>query len=493
MCSIKKTFRLYRLVFQQKTTLLLLLIFLFTFFTSHETQAKKRKNAVRKRIERILKNDELADACIGIKIVNVNKNKVLFDYNSEKLFTPASTLKLLTTSAALAFLPENASFETKILSNGVIVDSVLLGDLIFRAGGDPLFSYEELDSLLTEFVKLGVKEIRGNIIGDVAWSDSAWFGKGWMWDDNPEPFMPYLSPLTLEEARVRVIVSPSAPYSLARVEIYPPAPSIKVVNEVLTVADDTTYFTVNRNWRNNDNTIFVEGFIAPDSEPDTTFLNVFAPERVFLEAAKLTLEQKSVKTAGKTFVKRRVPYIKEFFTFERKIDSVIFKTNKESDNFCAEMLLRKLGEELYGKPATAKKGVAAIDSLIALAGGEPEKYEIVDGSGISRYNLLSPALLVEILNFLRTEKPEVFAGLVETLPVMGVDGTLEERHRKGRVFGNVRAKTGTMTAVSALAGLTVNRSGDTLLFSIMMQNFSTSVSRARLFQDIICEIISNSR
>ncbi len=478
-----------------KNTLIpILLIFALLLAQSSFVYAGKRKrNTTRKKIERILNKKIFNDACVGIKIINLDKNKILFEKNSEKLFTPASTQKLLTTSAALCFLPENYVFETKILSNGVAVDSVLRGDLIFRGGGDPLLTYAELDSLLEIFVSLGINEIRGNIVGDVAWCDSNYFGKGWMWDDNPEPFMPYISPLSLEEATVRIIVKPSAPYSLADIEILPDVPSIKIVNKILTVSDDTTYFTLERNWRKNDNTIFAEGFVSEFSEPDTTFLNIYAPAKVFLEAAKKSLETKGVKVRGKTIVKRNVPYVKEFLSFKRNIDTVIFRANKESDNLCAEMLFRALGEELYGKPATEKKGVAAIDSLITLLGRKPWAYTVVDGSGVSRYNLISPALLVDLIKFLRTEKPRAYEKLIASLPVMGVDGTLKERHKKGKAFGNARAKTGTMTAVSALVGITKNRSGDTILFAMMMQNFSASVARIRLYQDIITEILSNSR
>lgn len=469
----------------------LLVLFVFSFLPANSF-AKKKKNRTAKKIERILNKKVFDDACVGIEIFNATKNKFVFRKNSRKLFTPASNLKLLTTSAALCFIPDY-KFETKILSNGVIVDSVLLGDLIFRGGGDPLFSYAELDSLLSEFVNLGVKEIRGNIVGDVSWSDSLYFGKGWMWDDNPEPFMPYLSPLALEEATVRIIVKPSASFSLANIEVYPPTSEIKATNKILTVKEDTTYFTIERNWQKNDNAIFADGFISANSEPDTTYLNLFAPEKIFLSVAKENLENKGVRVAGEIKVKRGAPYVKEFFTFEREIDSVIFKANKESDNFCAEMLLRALANEFYGKPATAEKGAMVIDSLISLIGEDPKKFEIVDGSGISRYNLILPDLIVKILNYLRTEKPRKFEFLVQTLPVMGVDGTLEERHKKGFSYGNVRAKTGTMSSVSSLSGVLKNKSGDALIFSMMMQNFSAPVSVIRFYQDVICEILAKSK
>jgi D-alanyl-D-alanine carboxypeptidase/D-alanyl-D-alanine-endopeptidase (penicillin-binding protein 4) len=472
--------------------ILFTLIFSFLFYPQNISARNKNKQAI-KRIEKILSRPELSDAFTGIEIYNLNKKKIFFEKNAHKLFTPASSLKLLTTSAALFFMPDSYKFETKLRSNGVIVDSVLKGDLIFRGGGDPLFSYVELDSLIKNFASLGVKEVKGNLLGDVGWSDSLYFGKGWMWDDNPEPFVPYISPLTLESSKIRIIVKPSAPFTLAQVEVFPPVSSIQIKNNILTVADDTTYFTVTRNLKNNDNTIITDGFVALNSLPDTTYLNVYAPEKIFIDAAKKLLDEKNIKINGKTKIARNVPFVKEFYSYGRSLDSVIYKTNKESDNFCAEMTLRALGEYIFGKPATAKKGIAVIDSLITLIGKDPETYTIADGSGISRYNLISPELLVETFKFLHDNKPAAFTKLINTLPIMGVDGTLEDRHKKGVAFGNAKAKTGTMTAVSSLCGITENRSGDTLIFSIMMQNFSSSVADVRLYQDIITEIISKLR
>ncbi len=481
----------------KKQVVIALTFFLFfiiiknNFSLSRKKSTHKRK--LKKRIERILSKDVFSDAFVGIEIFNLNKNKILFEKNSHKLFTPASNLKLLTTSAALYFLPDSFTFTTDFLSNGVVVDSVLRGDLIIRGGGDPLFTYRELDSLLTLFVNSGLKKINGDIIGDIAWKDSLYFGKGWMCDDNPEPFLPYLSALMLEEGNVRIIVKPTSPFSLANIEVYPPVSSIELNNNVLTISDDTTYFTITRNWRENGNTIFADGFISQNSEPDTTFLNLYAPEKIFLDAVEKILIDKGIDFTGGKLIKRNVSYVKKLFSFERNIDTVITKANKESDNLCAEMLLRALAYEYYGKPATAKNGILMLDSLIKLSDENPDDFKIVDGSGISRYNLISPDLIIKMFVFLHKNNPKVFYKLISTLPVMGIDGTLESRHKKGKAFGVARAKTGTMSTVSSLSGLTINATGDTLLFSMMMQNFSGRLSVVRLYQDIITEILTKSK
>ena len=119
---------------------------------------------------------------------------------------------------------------------------------------------------------------------------------------------------------------------------------------------------------------------------------------------------------------------------------------------------------------------------------EPDNYNIVDGSGVSMYNYISPDLLVAYLKYAYTHK-EIFEPFYEALPIAGVDGTLRYRMRKSNVFRNVHAKTGTVKGVSSLAGYVRSAKGDLLAFAIINQNV-LSGRKARLFQDKVCEILA---
>jgi len=177
----------------------------------------------------------------------------------------------------------------------------------------------------------------------------------------------------------------------------------------------------------------------------------------------------------------------------RPFDEVILNLNKNSDNLSAEMTLRALGLEFFGAPSSAEKGIRMIDSLITLAGFEPEDYRIVDGSGVSHYNLITPELIVGIFTFLNKNRPELLRILKDSFPVAGMDGTLKNRMKNSAAFGNVRAKTGTLSGVSTLSGFVNSASGKEIAFSIFLQNFTGSAKMARDYQDKICEIMAEMR
>ena len=176
-------------------------------------------------------------------------------------------------------------------------------------------------------------------------------------------------------------------------------------------------------------------------------------------------------------------------SFNRKYSDVIVNLNKESDNLSAEMTLLALAEKYYGKPANAKNGVNVIEKMIDEIGLKTENYRLVDGSGVSHYNVVSAELLVSILKYIYENKPELYEILYNSFPIAGVDGTLEHRMEKSYVKNNVHAKTGTLTGVSTLSGYLTNKKNHTIAFSIMMQNYIGSSSKAKDLQDDICKIL----
>ncbi|MGE5410566.1 MAG: D-alanyl-D-alanine carboxypeptidase/D-alanyl-D-alanine-endopeptidase, partial [Clostridiales bacterium] len=168
----------------------------------------------------------------------------------------------------------------------------------------------------------------------------------------------------------------------------------------------------------------------------------------------------------------------------------IMGLNKNSDNLSAEMVLRALSVKYFGRPANADNGIKMVDSLITLSGLDNKSYRIVDGSGVSHYNLINAHLLLNVLRFIYQNRPELFNILYNSFPVAGVDGTLRERMKSGSAFNNVHAKTGTISGVSCLSGYAKSKSGHLLAFSLMFQNYAGSSSRAVKIQNAICQILS---
>jgi D-alanyl-D-alanine carboxypeptidase/D-alanyl-D-alanine-endopeptidase (penicillin-binding protein 4) len=177
----------------------------------------------------------------------------------------------------------------------------------------------------------------------------------------------------------------------------------------------------------------------------------------------------------------------------RSLDTVLVNMNKESDNLSAEMILYALALNDSGAPASAENGIEAIKKMIVLTGLDADNYLLADGSGISRYNLISAELTNTIIKYFYYSQPDIFNTFYNTLPTAGIDGTLENRMRNTSAEGNVRAKTGTLNGVSALSGFVNDTNGDLIAFSIFIQNYTEKNLTARKFIDRICELLARSK
>ena len=185
--------------------------------------------------------------------------------------------------------------------------------------------------------------------------------------------------------------------------------------------------------------------------------------------------------------------VSSLFTLKRPIVEVLKQMMKESDNLCAESMFYHMAKNhVNHKWVSDNDGSDAINQFIKeKLGLNPEYYNIVDGSGVSLYNYISPRLLLEYLKYAYYQT-DIFQPFYESLPIAGIDGTLEHRMKKGKAYRNVHAKTGTVTGVSSLAGYAKASNGHQLAFAIINQNVMKS-RQARNFQDKVCEILCTSK
>ena len=170
------------------------------------------------------------------------------------------------------------------------------------------------------------------------------------------------------------------------------------------------------------------------------------------------------------------------------LDEVLLTMMKDSDNLYAESVFYQLGRNADGSPATAKASAAKVKNLINRLGLDASLYNIADGSGLSLYNYVSADLDVMMLRHV-ARNAWIDIHLRPSLPIAGEDGTLKRRMLNTSAQGNVRAKTGSLRGVSALAGYCTARNGHRLCFSIINQGVR-STKHGRDFQDKVCEILT---
>lgn len=429
-------------------------------------------------------------AAVSIDIFDLTTNKILYQKNNKLLLHPASNMKVLTTAAALFFLGKDFAFETSLRYDGIIIDSTLYGNLYFIGGCDPDFTTTDLHTLVSSVKELGVNRIQGNIYGDISMLDSLYWGDGWMWNDDPSTDFPYLTPLTINDNAVKVDVFSANLNEKPKVAFEPNSTFFKVDNSAITVGNQLTSLEITRDFVHRENDIIVKGIINQSDSVYSDEVNVVYPDKYFLTLAKEEIEKLGVSVIGNIEISKLPEETEHLKIFKRKFADVINNLNKQSDNLSAEMTLRALAFKIYGKPATADNGVRLVDSLITIAGMNPRNYRIVDGSGVSHYNLVSTELLNAVLKYFYLKQPELYKTFTQSFPLAGVDGTLKRRMKNTFAQNNLRAKTGTISGVSSLSGYVTTKNNHQLSFSIMIQNHVRKTYRAIYFIDQICALLA---
>ena len=426
---------------------------------------------------------------VGIAVYDLTAGRTLYTHQAEKLSRPASTMKLLTAITALSRPEADEPFRTEVWHDGVIERDTLKGNLYVVGGFDPEFDDEAMDSLVSQVVSSSFSVVEGQVYGDVSMKDSLYWGSGWAWDDTPAAYQPYLSPLMFCKGTVEVTVLPAALQGdKAVVLCHPRSSYYELDNQARTRVPGAGRLTVTRNWLSNGNRLLVSGNVTGVRKET---LNLFDSSAFFMHTFLERLLARGV-TVSPTYAYAALPAdsgkVARLACWETSIQQVLNQLMKESDNLNAEALLCRLGAQASEKKQVAvEDGIVEIMKLIRRLGKNPNQYKIADGCGLSNYNYLSPALLVDFLKYAYSHT-EVFRKLYKSLPVGGVDGTLKHRMKKAPAFRNVHAKTGSFTAINTLAGYLRQKNGHEVAFAIMNQNI-LSAARARSFQDKVCEVL----
>lgn len=429
-----------------------------------------------KELNNYLKRELFDTTLIAIQVDNLSKGKTLFKKNEKLLLHPASNMKLITSAAGLIFLGDNYKFSTKLFYDGKISNDTLYGNLILVGGCDPDFTTNDFYTFLNEIKNYGIKYIQGNLIGDISFKDEIYWGSGWMWDDDPSSDAPRLSALNLNDNCIFINVNDDE-YS-----IEPKTNFVKVFHLI-----DSNDFIVDRNWIEGKNEIIIKGKTKTIS---STQINIVNPELYFLTVFSEILDSNDIEISGqKELSNLNIDYTNLIYSFDRELKDVLTNLNKNSDNLSAEMVLFALGEKYLGKPSTFKKGLKIIQMLIDSLKLKSSNYRIVDGSGVSHYNLVSVELIMKLLKYMYNQPENIFNTFLNSLPISGIDGTLKNRMRNEVTYSKVFAKTGTLSGVSCLSGYMKNQKDEMISFSIFIQNFVGSSKQARDIQDDICRII----
>lgn len=448
--------------------------------------------SVPERLDSLLKASSfLQTTTVGIHVVDLdNGGRTEYAYQSEKIFRPASTLKLLTTIAAGDLLGTDYRFSTEVAYSGMLRNDTLLGNLYLKGGLDPELSVAELNTLAEAVYAKGIRYIKGNVFGDVSLMDATYFGPGWCWDDAPSDYQPYISPLVVNKGCLDVNVLPMSAGKTAYVEVMPMTSHLTIDNRTTTIENTsketpllqfTSPFQVSQS-------LTVSGQIG---QPYHFSRAVVDSKILTLGAFIEMLYSMGMLRDNRTLLWGRVPKdARVIASTEHTLLDAVHSALKHSDNLSAEALFLSIGRLSARNEATSFDfGAERIGKYVKkYFESEREAFRIVDGSGLSLYNYVRPTLLTSLLRRLYAHR-ELYDAYLPCFPLAGIDGTLSTRMRSGSATGKVWAKTGTVTGVSTLSGFVQTKNGGHLAFVVMMNGVLDS-RKARAWQDRFCEILA---
>jgi len=454
------------------------------------------------RLEMLVEDPVFRGVQVGISVRAADPPTVVAEVGADRMLTPASTVKLFTSGTALTRLGSSYAFVTRLVHTGRLDEhGVLHGDLVLVGGGDPSFPGGnsgglglDLYEVWVDMVRtLGVLRVEGQVVGTDDFFEDRPLGPGWCWDDQGFPFSAELASLNFNDNCVRVFVGPGAKVGdPGRAWFWPRTRYVTVDARARTVeAGEPDSVVIRRSVC--ENLILCEGTVELGAQAVSERIAVSDPvlytATVFdevLRAGGVDVRGAPAKRSGlgsapdTTWVTEHIsPPLRE----------MIKKVNKESDNLYAEALLRTLGRELRDQ-GSVEAGLMAVRQFAAACGIDSTALVLVDGSGLSRLNALSADAVTRFLSCLAAH--EQFWDFYQSLAIAGVDGTLESRFLGAEAQGVLRGKSGSMNGVSCLSGYAVDRRGDQIVFSILLNGYRADGGSLTDLVDLLAAEVSES-
>ena len=440
----------------------------------------------------------LEGAHTGFAVKSLTDNRDLYAVNETKFFIPASNMKLFTTAAALVLLGPEFRFTTRVYTDGTLNEGVLRGNLFIKGVGDPTLSRRFHDGgagrILTEWadtlLRLGIKRITGDIVGDGSLFDDQYLGAGWSWDDEIHCYSAQVSALSFNDNGIKLVISPAAEMgSPSVIETGPRTAFVTIANDVATVSSgEEASITFAR--AAGTNVIKVAGRIGVGSAPHEACVSVHRPSLFAVTVFKEVLESKGIEiekgvvAIGKSDQKPDYESMRIVASYDSPpLREIIKHVNKSSHNLSAELLFRTLGS-IFGGEGSTDRSVRVIKEAVSEMGILPDQISIHDGSGLSRYNMVMPGHVMKLLEYMYAHP--YFIYFYDSLPIAGAEGTGKRRMKDTEAEHQVRAKTGSFKHVLNLSGYITTRNREMIAFSIMNNNLIGSVSELKKLQDGIC-------
>lgn len=402
-----------------------------------------------------------------------------FQQNAQQLFTPASTMKLLTAVAATEALGTDYRFSTQVDSYVGIANNRIEGDVFIRFDGDPTLQQKDLDQLFKQLKQQGLQHIDGNVylVGEQQENHKA---PGWVWDDLGICYAAPVSRYIINNNCIKAKLEPKLADDLAKLSFDKSQP-VTISSTAIFDKTASKPFCELALQRDENNHFNLSGCF-PSKKPLKLAIAISDPALYAQNIIDGLLKQNQISIKGDVLLTNKRPantlLIAEHQS--KPLSTLIGAMLLHSDNLIADTLLKRIGQVTYGTTGSFSNGSKAMTTILTKLGVNLETANIVDGSGLSRYNLLSAQQLYQVLQLIGSDNQLNY--LIGQLPIAGESGTL--KYRKGYnsppLKGQILAKTGSMLGAVNLAGFIKQKDASYLPFVILENGHSPAVKDAEI-------------
>lgn len=415
-------------------------------------------------ISSAIKKSEISNsALISVSFKELSTNKPSFEYNEKTPMTPASVQKLVTLLPVLDTLGKDYEFKTQLYKKN--------NDLFIKLGADPYLTHQDLKSLIRTLGDNKISTAKSFYIDDSVLDCNEW-GEGWQWDDDLNPLMPKFSAYNMDRNLITLTISPSvkgAPADISTNVFYPTA----FINNVLT-GEKNSVKLERKNYISPD-VINADGTVASDF---VVAIPVNYPRRYFILRLEELLRGQKFSYYG-DFNRQKVPTGAALIS-ENKHSLAAAQDDilKKSNNMTAETVFKLAGGKFSKQAGSTEAAVEMLKAYYSKQGINTDNITIVDGSGVSKNNVVTADFMTDVL--VGASKKDFFKDFKSHMATPG-EGTLTDRMLYFK--DNLRAKTGTLSSISAIAGYLTVKSGKTYAFCIMTKDSKSSDSDRKSFEE----------
>ncbi|MEJ8324941.1 serine-type D-Ala-D-Ala carboxypeptidase [Kosakonia sacchari] len=423
-------------------------------------------------------------ANLALMVQKVGAQAPEIDYHGKQMALPASTQKVITALAALLQLGPDFRFTTTLESKGSVENGTLKGDLIARFGGDPTLKRQDIRNMVAALKKSGVQKIEGNVLIDTSIFASHDKAPGWPWNDMTQCFSAPPAAAIIDRNCFSIsLYSAQKPGDLAYIRIanYYPVNMFSQVRTLARGSAEAQYCELDV-VPGDLNRFTLTGCLPQRADPLPLAFAIQDGASYAGAILKAELNDAGITYSGTLLRQTQENQAGTVIASKQSVPlhDLLKQMLKKSDNMIADTVFRMIGHARFGVPGTWRAGSDAVRQILRQqAGVDLGNTIIADGSGLSRHNLLAPATMMQVLQYIAQHDTEL--NFISMLPLAGYDGSLQYRaglHEAG-VDGKVSAKTGSLQGVYNLAGFITTASGQRMAFVQYLSGYAVEPADQR--------------